>query len=230
MTGLPVEKKPNKKAILREESIQRLTQAAFRLIVAKGYHACTLHEIAQAAGLTKGAIFFYFESKENLLLRLLDIAEAEIVDTLMEHLESLQKPAPDRIAAFFRFTSQQGIDRPYELLCLIKMSIEGPNSTELAGRRISEIYQRIYAGVEDIVADGKRKGELDPAAPDAGIRHHGRRNARRNDARVVSPGRRNRRAHLRAHRLADLPERHLASINSPQAAMLRDASFARSSG
>lgn len=165
MTELPVDRKPNKKAVLREESIQRLTQAAFRLIVAKGYHACTLHEIAQAAGLTKGAIFFYFESKENLLLRLLDIAEAEIVDTLMEHLDSLHKPAPDRIAAFFRFTSQQGIDRPYELLCLIKMSIEGPNSTELAGRRISEIYQRIYAAVEGIVEDGKRKGELDPQLP-----------------------------------------------------------------
>ena len=165
MAELSVERKPNKKAVLREESIQRLTEAAFRLIVAKGYHACTLHEIAQAAGLTKGAIFFYFESKENLLLRLLDVAEAVIVDPLMEHLGSLQKPAPDRIAAFFRFTSQQGIDRPHELLCLIKLSVEGQNSTELAGRRISEIYQRIYAVVEDIVEDGKRKGELDLQIP-----------------------------------------------------------------
>ena len=37
--------------------------------------------------------------------------------------------------------------------------------SERAGRRISEIYQRVHAVVEDIVAEGKRKGELDPQLP-----------------------------------------------------------------
>lgn len=157
--------KLNKKALLREESIQRLTQAAFRLIVEKGYHACSLQEIADAAGLTKGAIFFYFESKENLLLHLLDTAEAETVDTLIEHLAAFEGSEADKIAAFFRFTSQHGINRPYELLCLIKMSIEGRNSTQQADRRISEIYGRIYAALEAIIEEGKRRGELSPHLP-----------------------------------------------------------------
>ena len=138
--------KMNKKALLREGSIGRLTQAAFRLIVAKGYHACTLQDIAEAAGLTKGAIFFYFESKENLLLQLLDIAEAHIVDPLIEHLDEKRGTAPEKIASFFRFTSKQGIDRPHELLCLIKMSIESRTGTDIADRRVSEIYERKASG------------------------------------------------------------------------------------
>ena len=152
--------KVNKKAQLREESVNRLTQAAFRLIVTKGYHACSLQEIADAAGLTKGAIFFYFESKENLLLHLLDIAETNIVEPLIANLNEANRSAPQKIASFFRFTSKQGIDRPNELLCLIKMSIESRNSTDLADRRVAELYQRIYQSLEDVIDEGKKKGEL----------------------------------------------------------------------
>jgi len=157
--------KVNKKAQSREESVNRLTQAAFKLIVTKGYQACSLQEIAEAAGLTKGAIFFYFESKENLLLHLLDIAQANIVDPLIVHLNDMDRPAPQKIASFFRFTSKQGIDRPNELLCLIKMSIESRNSTDIADQRVAEIYQRIYRMLERIIDAGKKKGELAPDLP-----------------------------------------------------------------
>ena len=158
-------RKENKKALLREDSIQRLSEAAFRLIVAKGYHASTLQEIADGAGLTKGAIFFYFDSKENLLLHLLDLAEKDIVDSLIEHLDTQTGTAPEKVASFFRFTSQQGINRPYELLCLIKMSIEGRNSTELADRRVNQIYERIRKALEAILREGKARDELDGDLP-----------------------------------------------------------------
>ena len=157
--------KPNKKALLREDSIHRLTQAAFALIVDKGYHACSLQEIAEAAGLTKGAIFFYFESKENLLLQLLDLAEKHMVDPLIQHLAETDAPAPDKIASFFRFTSKQGIDRPNELLCLIKMSIENRSATSMADERVVQIYARIYRAIEEIVDEGKERGELAATLP-----------------------------------------------------------------
>lgn len=157
----------NKKALLREDSIRRLTEAAVRLIVAKGYHASTLQEIADGAGLTKGAIFFYFDSKENLLLHLLDLAEKEMVDTLIDHLDTQHGSAAEKIASFFRFTSQQGINRPYELLCLIKMSIEGRNSTELADERVHQIYECIRGKLAAIVDEGKAAGEFDPGLPAA---------------------------------------------------------------
>lgn len=164
MTGTSAQK-VNKKALLREESLYRLTQAAFRIVVSKGYQACTLQEIAEAAGLTKGAVYFYFESKENLLLHLLDVAEKDIVDPLFDHLKTLSAPAAEKIAAFFKFTSRQGIDRPDELLCLIKMSIESRSSTEVADVKISAIYQRIYRMLEEIIERGKLAGELATTLP-----------------------------------------------------------------
>ncbi|GIL03287.1 MAG: TetR family transcriptional regulator [Alphaproteobacteria bacterium] len=45
---------------------ERLLDAAFRLIREKGYSATTVDELCQAAGVTKGAFFHHFDSKEAL--------------------------------------------------------------------------------------------------------------------------------------------------------------------
>jgi AcrR family transcriptional regulator len=153
-------KKATKNAKLREDSIQRLSQAAFQLIVMKGYHATTLQEIADAVGMTKGAIFFYFTSKERLLLHLLAVAEAHIVDSLVAHFGSVRGTAIDKIIAYFHFGSLHGIDRPYELLCLIQISIEFRHRPDAIGKRIVAIYSRIYRVLEDIIETGRIRGEL----------------------------------------------------------------------
>jgi hypothetical protein len=40
------------------------------------------------------------------------------------------------------------------------MSIESRNSTDLADRRVAEVYQRIYRTLEGIIDTGKRNDEL----------------------------------------------------------------------
>jgi TetR/AcrR family transcriptional repressor of nem operon len=45
---------------------EKLLDAAQELMLAKGYTATSVEEICDAAGLTKGSFFHYFESKEHL--------------------------------------------------------------------------------------------------------------------------------------------------------------------
>jgi AcrR family transcriptional regulator len=146
---------------MREDSINRLSEAAFQLFVSQGYHATSLDEIAQAAGLTKGAIFFYFASKEKLLLQLLDIAERAVVDPLLERLKDIEGSATDKVAGFFRFSSRHGgIEQPQKLLCLIKTSIEFRDRRNVIGARIRTIYSRIYRELESVISAGKERGEI----------------------------------------------------------------------
>jgi len=51
---------------------EKLLDAAQRLMLAKGFVATTVDEICEAAGLTKGSFFHYFESKEDLARVALD--------------------------------------------------------------------------------------------------------------------------------------------------------------
>lgn len=153
--------KPTTNIALREDSIRRLSDAAFQLFVQKGYHATTLDEIAKAANLTKGAIYFYFSSKQKLLLKLLDDAEVAVISPLLEHVESTEGGAMQKVAAFFRFSSQHGgIEQPEKLLCLIKTSIEFRDKRDEISDRIRQIYNRVYSALEVILEAGQKRGEI----------------------------------------------------------------------
>ena len=51
---------------IKTSARDKLLEAAFALIRAKGYSATTVDELCAAAGVTKGAFFHHFESKEAL--------------------------------------------------------------------------------------------------------------------------------------------------------------------
>lgn len=53
-----------------EERREQLLMAAQELFLKKGYRDTTTDEIARAAGLTKGAFYFHFKSKEDMLVEL----------------------------------------------------------------------------------------------------------------------------------------------------------------
>ena len=65
----------------RDGSVDRLLSAAKALFVSKGYRATTLEQIASAAHLTKGAVYFHFGAKESVLITLLELAALELTPT-----------------------------------------------------------------------------------------------------------------------------------------------------
>ena len=50
---------------------QQLLESARRLFIKKGYRITTTEEIARNAGLTKGALYFHFKSKEDILFEVI---------------------------------------------------------------------------------------------------------------------------------------------------------------
>ncbi|WP_407158369.1 TetR/AcrR family transcriptional regulator [Bradyrhizobium sp. STM 3557] len=52
----------------RRETSQRIIEKGLRLFVKHGYEATTLEAIAEAAGISRRTFFYYFKSKEDILL------------------------------------------------------------------------------------------------------------------------------------------------------------------
>lgn len=77
-----------------EQRRAEILDAALQLFSSKGFHDTTMEEVANAAGVAKGTIYLYFQSKEHLLLALkrdfmqgLTDAVANIVADAIEQLE-----------------------------------------------------------------------------------------------------------------------------------------------
>lgn len=54
----------------RRETLHRITNAGINLFIKQGYEATTLDEIAAAAGISRRTFFYYFDSKDDILLSL----------------------------------------------------------------------------------------------------------------------------------------------------------------
>lgn len=76
----------------KEECYTAILQAALRLFAAKGLQEATMDEIAQAAGLGKGTIYYYFGSKEALVEELLCSLADQYFQNLLEGTEGLRSP------------------------------------------------------------------------------------------------------------------------------------------
>ena len=51
----------------KELAKKRIIQSAYRIFYNKGYHASTMDDIAREVGVSKGSLYSYFKSKEDLL-------------------------------------------------------------------------------------------------------------------------------------------------------------------
>ena len=60
-------RKPEEFELIRNESKARIQMAALEVFAESGYHSASISQIAKKAGVSKGLMYNYFESKEQLL-------------------------------------------------------------------------------------------------------------------------------------------------------------------
>jgi AcrR family transcriptional regulator len=94
-------------ANLKEEasrrSRERLIEAASDLFSRKGYQHTSVDDIAEAAGISRGSIFWHFDSKAGLLLAVVDCAFARWLEYLREaQHDDAMRPALRSMFEMFR--------------------------------------------------------------------------------------------------------------------------------
>jgi AcrR family transcriptional regulator len=81
---------------------KEIFDTAAALFARRGYSRTSMRDLAEALGLQKSSLYHYFESKEELLHRLLD----EFMDQALERLEALCSLPMDpaaKLSAYLRF-------------------------------------------------------------------------------------------------------------------------------
>ena len=98
-----------KQAERRAQTTAKLLKAAGAVFARRGYHAATLDEIAQRAGVSKGALYYNFASKEDLFLALLtDRLGSGLEDESVEHFLARVERDPRWAPLFFEFIAWSG--------------------------------------------------------------------------------------------------------------------------
>jgi len=144
----------------RETSVDQLLSAALRLFVSQGYRATNLEQISSAAKLTKGAVYFYFGSKESVLVEVLKRVREVVVDRVAEIVRAAGSDPVERLVAYVHYQAGLGITHRDEVLLLILMSLEFKERPGPVNDSIADLYAKQRGLVESIVRAGQKSGHF----------------------------------------------------------------------
>lgn len=147
------------KQLQSEQTRRQIVEAAAQLFARKGFYGTSIADLAQAVGLTKGALYHHFDNKEALFFAVTEMVrdtwrQAVVRDVLQA------KEAPARLAILF--DNHTRLIAENETLCLVlsglMMEMDGVNPTFMT--ILQEIYAELTLFVERIIQKGQAAGQV----------------------------------------------------------------------
>lgn len=75
-----------------DEKLESILRTAARIFAEKGYHQASIRDIARETGVSLSGLYYYFDSKEELLFLIQDHAFGTLLETLERLLEGVDDP------------------------------------------------------------------------------------------------------------------------------------------
>lgn len=134
--------------------------AAFRVFAQQGYRSTRLDDVAEAVGMTKGAIYYYFDGKEDLLRRAVQGRHRAIFGELAGALEAEGGPATARIRLVLRKLWQHWMEPGWGLAVRLMMGEVSQEFPALFREWAEEGPLRARSLVRDLIEEGRAAGEF----------------------------------------------------------------------
>jgi AcrR family transcriptional regulator len=129
----------------------------------RGFHAASMDEIAERAGVSKPMVYAYFESKEGLWRSCVSSARRRLFDSIIEAVNTAAPPDEQLwlgVQAFFAFVEEER-----ESWALLDESQAGPFISELAEVR-RQVAVRVGRLLRDAAAaEGAEQAALEQTEP-----------------------------------------------------------------
>jgi TetR/AcrR family fatty acid metabolism transcriptional regulator len=160
----PPDEGAQRRAEKKQLSRRRILDAAREVFFRDGFMAANLDEVAQKAGVAKGTLYRYFESKAELYVEVL-AHNGEIFKQRMHEAVSSGGGAADRIRRVSKFYFEHWVrNRDYfQIFWAIENHI-GELPTGVLGE-VSNLWAECIEIVAGIVSEGVEKGELTDCDP-----------------------------------------------------------------
>lgn len=81
---------------------QEIIDAAVDIFHAKGYAATSVDDVAAAVGILKGSLYYYMDSKEDLLRRIVEDVHEDVEEIIQAAVARTDLPPLERLAEYIR--------------------------------------------------------------------------------------------------------------------------------
>ena len=148
------------KPILKKDKTREvLLDKAAQVFSRQGYQSASLKEIASAAGMKAGSLYYHFASKEVLMIEVLERSIKFISDTVAEEIEKLDDDYPfeDALNAYIRGHLTAILKSPDYTTTTIRNNGQVPKSVQAALHPKREHYEQQW---RNLMIQGKAEGVI----------------------------------------------------------------------
>lgn len=145
----------------KKANYERILEAAGALFASKGYHGTSMNDIVEKSGLSKGAIYGHFESKEQLFLTLQERQLAIDLDQI-KLLFSPDDSATEKLKKVLDLVIESTCECPREVCGIIVEFYVAASRIKSLQPRLENYYSTVHGFLTEIIDEGITKGEFNP--------------------------------------------------------------------
>lgn len=126
--------------------------ATYALMVRKGYLATTVDEICEAADVSKGSFYHFFQSKQELALAMIEHHMADAMETIEGGLDLTGVPEAERPVRYVKHV-EDGAEEIWREGCLIgSFALELSETNPEVRASVSQVFRGLADHFEEVFA------------------------------------------------------------------------------
>jgi len=137
---------------------ERIVNESIRLFLRKGFKGTSIQHITDVLGITKGAFYWHFISKEELLETIIDKYNEEFLQKLYEYINSLSADFVTIFREYHKYINEYARSNGEFCVLFVHLAAEMAGSNSPAERRIKEVLSKYLAFIESLLTIGKNEG------------------------------------------------------------------------
>ncbi len=137
---------------------EQILHAAMRVLVKKGYDNSRIDDIVDESGMSKGAIYWYYKSKKDVYLDLVNYWVIRY-SAVLNHIVEDGRSATDELKDLFQFFITQYETDPVVFKALLEFwSLSGRD--EDFNNKLQVVYSEFLHLIQKILEQGKKNNEF----------------------------------------------------------------------
>jgi AcrR family transcriptional regulator len=143
----------------KEERPQEIADAAFAAFAENGYAGTRIDDVARRAGVSKGLMYLYFKTKEELFKAVIKNVVIRRVDSLIEMVETSELSAEEFLRGPLLEFMKKIPGSPVAVVIRLLLS-EGPRHPDLVDYYWENVVNRGLTAISLFIERGVERGEF----------------------------------------------------------------------
>ena len=144
-----------------EKKRKHICEVAARLFASRPFHEVRLEDVASEAGVGKGTLYVYFQSKEDLYASIIFDGFSALVDRLREQIESDDRSSVENIRRIVRGLVAFAVSNPH----INELMRNAVKCNQIKSPEFDAKRDELAKLIEQTIRRGVRRGEIHDPHP-----------------------------------------------------------------